>query len=280
MHNELELKDTLRLLEEQGWQPMMCDTQVPYFTDGVPAGYPEAPGDYDGEYVMMPKEFLKMCDFVVAVRGMSMKDADINDGDDVMVKSCDSYDDGDVVVALLDGESTLKAYYRDENNEEWLIPDNDSFLPIRVADYASAYILGRVTGVRKKAPRTKFSTLRRRLMETKQMSQRKVTDEMVRQAVIQVIKDIKVSRMWFVVYHVLVEVGYLKTGNYDGLKTKMDELFPDNDFAINPRDFCRMDVLSFSKSISLWDEQNAPVIGKRFQDYLRLASDLTAQFRS
>lgn len=161
MFNELELKDTLRLLEEQGWQPMMCDTQVPYFTDGVPAGYPEAPGDYDGEYVMMPKDFLKMCDFVVAVRGMSMKDADINDGDDVMVKSCDSYDDGDVVVALLDGESTLKAYYRDENNEEWLIPDNDSFLPIRVADYASAYILGRVTGVRKKAPRTKFSTLRR-----------------------------------------------------------------------------------------------------------------------
>ena len=41
-----------------------------------------------------------------------------------------------------------------------------------------------------------------------------------------------------------------------------------------------MDVLSFSKSISLWDEQNASVIGKRFQDYLRLASDLTAQFRS
>lgn len=280
MLRELDLKETLHLLEEQGWQPMMCDTRVPYFTDGVPAGYPEAPGDYDGDYVLVPKDFLRLCDFMVAVRGMSMKDADIYDGDDVMVKSSDRYDDGDVVVALLDGESTLKAYYHDENNEEWLIPDNDSFPPIRVADYTSAYILGRVTGVKKKAPRTKFSTMRRRLMETKQMNQRKVTDEMVRQAVMKVMPDIKVSRMWFVVYHVLVDVGYLKTGNYEGLKTKMDELFPDNDFAINPRDFCRMDVLSFSKSISLWDEQNAPVIGKRFQDYLRLATDLTALFRS
>ncbi len=276
----MSMEETLAFFESKGIKCEVCDTQVPYFTDGVPAGYPEAPGDYDGEYVMMPKEFLKMCDFVVAVRGMSMKDADIYDGDDVMVKNSDSYDDGDVVVALLDGESTLKAYCHDENNEEWLIPDNDSFPPIRVADYTSAYILGRVTGVRKKAPRTKFSTMRRRLMETRQMSKRKVTDEMVRQAVIQVIKDIKVSRMWFVVYHVLVDVGYLKTGNYEGLKTKMDELFPDNDFAINPRDFCRMDVLSFSKSISLWDEQNAPVIGKRFQDYLRLATDLTALLRS
>lgn len=280
MMKELEWKDTLRLMEEQGLQPMMCDTAVPYFRDGVPAGFPENPGDYDGEYVMMPKDFLRVCDFVVTVRGMSMKDADIEDGDDVMVKSCDHYDDGDVVVALLDGESTLKAYYRDEDNEEWLVPDNDSFPPLRVADYASAYILGRVTGVRKKAPRTKFATLRRRLKETKEMKQRVVTDEMVRDALTQVLKDIKISRMWFSVYHVLVEVGYLKAGNYESLKTKMDELFPDNNFAINPRDYCRMDVMSFSKSISLWDEQNAPVMGKRFQDYLRLAADLTALLKS
>ena len=271
-----EFQEMMRLMEQSGLNVQLCDTPVPYFADGVPAGFPEAPCDYDGEYVMVPRDFLKKCDYIVKVRGYSMKDAGIEDGDDVMVKYCDYYDDGDVVVALLDGDSTLKAYYRDENNEEWFVPDNDDFPPFRVSDYSTVYILGRVTGVRKSAPRTKFSTIRRRLQEVKEQQKRVVTDEMVTDAVTQVLSDIKNGRMWFAVYRVLVDVGYLKATDYEGLKTKMDLLFPDNDFAINPRDISRMDILSFSKRVSLWNSENAPVTGKRYRDYLRLATDLTA----
>jgi SOS-response transcriptional repressor LexA len=274
--NKKEFQEMISLMEQSGLDVKLCDTPVPYFPSGVPAGFPEAPDDYDGEYVMVPKDFLKMCDYIVKVRGYSMKDAGIEDGDDVMVKYCDYYDDGDVVVALLDGDSTLKAYYRDENDEAWLMPDNDDFPPFRVSDYSTAYILGRVTGVKKSAPRTKFSTLRRRLQEAKEQQQRVVTDQMVTDAVTQVLADIKNGRMWFAVYRVLVDVGYLKAGDYEGLKTKMDLLFPDNDFAINPRDISRMDILSFSKRVSLWNSENAPVTGKRYRDYLRLATDLTA----
>ena len=266
----------IALINQSGLNAKLCDSPVPYFSGGVPAGYPEAPDDYGGEYVMVPKDFLKLCDFIVRVRGFSMKDAGIADGDDVMVKHSDHYDDGDVVVALLDGDSTLKAYYRDENNEEWLVPDNDDFTPIHVADFTSAYILGKVTGVRKDTPRTKFSTMRRRLQEAREQRQRVVTDQMVREAVTQVLKDIRNGRMWFAVYRVLVDVGYLKAGDYESLKTKMDTMFPDNEFAINPRDISRMDTLSFSKSVSLWNSENAPVVGKRYRDYLRLATDLTA----
>ena len=273
--NKKEMQELMDLLEQSGLDVQLCDTPVPYFTGGVPAGFPEAPGDYDGEYVMVPRDFLRMCDFIVKVRGYSMKDADIDDGDDVLVKHCDYFEDGDIVVALLDGESTLKAYCRDENNEAWLVPDNDDFPPFRVSDYASAYILGKVTGVKKGTPRTKFSTLRRRLQETKVQQQLEVTDEMVYEAVTRVLSDIKNGRMWFAVYRVLVDVHYLKAGDYEGLKTKMDLLFPDNDFAINPRDISRMDILSFSKSVSLWSSENAPVVGKRYRDYLRLATDLT-----
>ena len=269
------MQELMDLLEQSGLDVQLCDTPVPYFSGGVPAGFPEAPGDYDGEYVMVPRDFLRMCDFIVKVRGYSMKDADIDDGDDVLVKHCDYFEDGDIVVALLDGESTLKAYCRDENNEAWLVPDNDDFPPFRVSDYASAYILGKVTGVKKGTPRTKFSTLRRRLQETKVQQQLEVTDEMVYEAVTRVLSDIKNGRMWFAVYRVLVDVHYLKAGDYEGLKTKMDLLFPDNDFAINPRDISRMDILSFSKSVSLWSSENAPVVGKRYRDYLRLATDLT-----
>ena len=273
--NKKEMQELMDLLEQSGLDVQLCDTPVPYFSGGVPAGFPEAPGDYDGEYVMVPRDFLRMCDFIVKVRGYSMKDADIDDGDDVLVKHCDYFEDGDIVVALLDGESTLKAYCRDENNEAWLVPDNDDFPPFRVSDYASAYILGKVTGVKKGTPRTKFSTLRRRLQETKVQQQLEVTDEMVYEAVTRVLSDIKNGRMWFAVYRVLVDVHYLKAGDYEGLKTKMDLLFPDNDFAINPRDISRMDILSFSKSVSLWSSENAPVVGKRYRDYLRLATDLT-----
>ena len=274
--NKKEMQELKELLEQSGLNVQLCDTPVPYFSGGVPAGFPEAPDEYDGEYVLVPKDFLKMCDYIVKVRGYSMKDADIADGDDVLVKYSDHYDDGDIVVALLDGDSTLKAYCRDENDEAWLVPDNDDFPPIRVADYATAYILGRVTGVRKGAPRTKFSTLRRRLQESKEQRQVVVTDQMVYEAVTRVLSDIKNGRMWFAVYRVLVDVRYLKAGDYEGLKTKMDLLFPDNDFAINPRDISRMDILSFSKSVSLWNSENAPVVGKRYRDYLRLATDLTA----
>jgi len=274
--NKKEMQELKELLEQSGLNVQLCDTPVPYFSGGVPAGFPEAPDEYDGEYVLVPKDFLKMCDYIVKVRGYSMKDADIADGDDVLVKYCDHYDDGDIVVALLDGDSTLKAYCRDENDEAWLVPDNDDFPPIRVADYATAYILGRVTGVRKGTPRTKFSTLRRRLQESKEQRQVVVTDQMVYEAVTRVLSDIKNGRMWFAVYRVLVDVRYLKAGDYEGLKTKMDLLFPDNDFAINPRDISRMDILSFSKSVSLWNSENAPVVGKRYRDYLRLATDLTA----
>ena len=151
--DEKEYKEILKILEAAGWQPQVCDTPVPYFADGVPAGYPEAPGDYDGEMVPMPRSFLKLCDFVLAVHGESMKDVGIQNGDDVIVKHDVRFEDGDVVVAWLDGETTLKTYCRDDDGEVWLVPANDAFEPLRVADYTTVYLLGKVTGVKKKSPR-------------------------------------------------------------------------------------------------------------------------------
>ncbi|MBR1644337.1 MAG: hypothetical protein IJ684_03075 [Bacteroidales bacterium] len=272
---EKELKIMMDALEREGWSPMACDSPVPYFLNGVPAGYPESPGDYDGEYVMIPRELLKQCDFVVTVHGDSMKDAGIRSGDDVMVKHCDDFSDGDIVVAWLDGETTLKAFCRDEDGEAWLVPANDAYEPLRLSDYTTVYVLGRVTSVRRAAPRASYAMLQRRVEDTRRRH-RQVTDELVRQAVIQVLGDIKVGRMWFAVYRVLVEVGYLPARRYDLLKERMDELFPDNAFAINPRDLSRMDVGSFSKPFRQWDELDAPVAGRRFRDYRQLASDLYA----
>lgn len=271
--NKNELKE---LLEKLGVDAMLCDTPVPYFRDGVPAGYPEAPGDYDGEFVLMPKSFLKMCDFILSVHGDSMKGVEIEDGDDVIVKADDRFDDGDIVVAFLDGETTLKTYYKEENGDVWLLPANDSYPPIRVSDYTTTYILGRVTSVRKKSVRMSYHDIHRRLREVKECQRKTLTDEMVRESVMQVLPDIKVGRMWFCVYRVLADAGYIHKENYEEMKERMDALFPENDFNINPKDLSRMDVLSFRREYALWNEERAPVTGKRFREYLNLAADLSA----
>lgn len=272
--NEEELKEIFKELELQGLKPELCDTPVPYFKNGVPAGYPDSPGDYDGDYEMIPKSLLKRCDFIVTVRGESMRDANIENGDDVIVKKTNDYSDGDIVVAFLDGETTLKAIAV-MDDETWLVPANEAYNAIRLSEYQNVYILGKVTGIRKDTPRMSYEEMQKRLRATKRRRNKVVTDEMVRDAVSQVLCDIKVSRMWFCIYRVLVDVGYLDKGYYEGLKLSMDRLFPDNDFSINPRDISRMDVDSFSKSIDLWNELSAPVTGKRYREYLQLARDLT-----
>lgn len=268
---EKELSGILGELQEQGWEPRVCDTMVPYFANGVPAGYPESPGDYDGDYVMIPKGLLKDCDFIVAVRGDSMKDLNIESGDEVIVKQLDDYADGDVLVVYLDGETTLKSYCVYEG-EGWLIPANDAYRPLRLADYQSVYILGKVTGVKKASPRMSFSDIQKKMKNVKKQPLT-ITDKDLRYAIGRVLDDIKVGRMWFCIYSVLTEpeIGVLRHGEYDKLKELVDRLFPGNDFDISSRNISVMDVDSFKRSFRLWNDFNAPVAGKRFRDYYNLA---------
>ena len=81
-----ELKDIFEVLEKKGWQPMLCDTPVPFFDNPVSCGLPTDIGDIQESMTMIPKEFLSMQpEFVVKVIGDSMKDAGIIDGDSVKV---------------------------------------------------------------------------------------------------------------------------------------------------------------------------------------------------
>ena len=164
---EMCAEELRMLLETTDWDIMPCDAAVPYFSNGVPAGYPEMPGDYDGEYERVPTALLRICDFIVAVKGDSMRDADICNGDDVIVKKTDDYDDGDIVVACLDGETTLKAVCHSDG-EVWLVPANEEYTAFRLSDYMDVYILGKVTSVRKRPRRMPYSDVQRRLAKAQQ----------------------------------------------------------------------------------------------------------------
>lgn len=253
---------------------MFCDTPVPLYSCGVPAGNPQEPGQYEEENIMLPRELVGYePTMAIVVRGHSMQDAGIEDGDVVTVRVGQEAEDGDIVVALLDGEATLKVFFRDENGEAWLVPQNEKFQPIRVSEFSSARILGRVISVKKSVPRVPFRAIQQRIRSVKRQGDTAVslTDDKLKRAFAKIARQMTSSRHWFCVYRVLVDKGYLKEGDFYSLRDKVNELLPDNDFSINPKDLSRMDVGSFAKRLYFWEEQDAPVQGKRFYEYKALA---------
>ena len=96
------------------------------------------------EYFAVPAEVVpKGESFILNVRGDSMVNAGIFNGDRVFVNSCSTARNGDIVVALIDDSATVKTFYR-ENGHIRLQPENDTMDPIIVDD---CLILGRVFGI-------------------------------------------------------------------------------------------------------------------------------------
>ena len=85
-------------------------------------------------------------EFVLAVRGDSMVDAGILDGDFVVVRKQDTAADGEIVVALVGEEATVKRFFKEADHIR-LQPENATMEPIRTRDVS---IVGRVVGVFRK----------------------------------------------------------------------------------------------------------------------------------
>jgi repressor LexA len=82
-------------------------------------------------------------DYILRVKGDSMKDAGILEGDFVVVKQADDATNGEIVVALLEHEATVKRFYREKDRIR-LQPENSAYKPIRTKN---AQLLGKVVGV-------------------------------------------------------------------------------------------------------------------------------------
>lgn len=81
--------------------------------------------------------------FILNVKGDSMINAGILNGDQIFVSCCNTAENGEIVVALLDDSATVKTFYK-ENGHYRLQPENDTMDPIIVDDVE---ILGKVFGV-------------------------------------------------------------------------------------------------------------------------------------
>jgi repressor LexA len=113
----------------------------------VAAGTPVLAEENVEEYVEVPQAIGgDEGDYVLQVKGDSMKDAGILAGDYVVVRKADDARNGEIVVALIEDEATVKRFYREKDRLR-LQPANKAYKPIRTRD---AKVLGRVVGVFRK----------------------------------------------------------------------------------------------------------------------------------
>jgi repressor LexA len=106
-------------------QPILAEENIEEY---VPV--PELAGGEEGEYVLR-------------IRGDSMKNAGILEGDYVVVRRQDTATDGEIVVALVGEDATVKRFFREEDHVR-LQPENELMEPIRSREVR---VLGRVVGV-------------------------------------------------------------------------------------------------------------------------------------
>lgn len=110
----------------------------------VAAGQPIFAEENVQEYFPVPAEVVPPGDsFILNVRGESMINVGIFDGDRVFVNACDTASNGEIIVALIDDSATVKTFYK-ENGHIRLQPENDTMEPIIVDN---CQILGKVFGV-------------------------------------------------------------------------------------------------------------------------------------
>jgi repressor LexA len=109
-------------------EPILAEENVEEYLE-----VPDVIGGEDGDYILQ-------------IRGESMKNAGILEGDYVVVRPSDDAVDGEIVVALIGDEATVKRIYREKDHIR-LQPENDEMEPIITTE---ARVLGRVVGVFRK----------------------------------------------------------------------------------------------------------------------------------
>lgn len=268
-----EQKEILGILEQAGWVPKVCDTLVPCFDNEVQAGIPTMTGDIVHDDSIMMSGELSDLETVcyVRVRGESMKDAGILPGDRVQLCMDALYEDGDIVVASIDEELTLKTFYRDNNGQCWLVPFNEDFSPILLSEDMNARILGRVDAVIRRTPRRPHAEVER-IMRRAQQDGIIPSAKDARAIIADVADMVRCRRQWYAVYRALADMNLVGCEMYSIFVDMVYESVPDHPHLPTTDALRRMAVLSFRKPVSMWNQEHAPVLGSRFEEYVRIAN--------
>ncbi|MFZ4725615.1 MAG: LexA family protein [Paludibacter sp.] len=119
---------------------------LPMIEGGISAGFPSPAQDYIDLKIDLNKELINnpSSTFYGRVKGSSMKDAGIVDGDILVIDKSLEPQDGDTAICFIDGEFTLK-YIKIEPDAVYLVPANSKFQPIKITEENNFCIWGVVT---------------------------------------------------------------------------------------------------------------------------------------
>lgn len=270
---EKELEEMMALLEEQGWQPMMCDSKIAFYDNPVACGEPNDVGDVVREDESWPEFLLStQPEFVVTVRGDSMKDAGIEAGDAVKVRAHVQVHDGDIVLTRIDGEATLKTYCEDEDGQPWLVPENEKYeaFPLNESLRVDMAV---VTEIIKRNPHSSYRSCMQKIRQAKQarVAPREIGREQAEEVIAQVAPMVTAARQWYAVFRAMEDARIVAINDYEGFCEMVAEAVQGHPFPPTIRELQRMAVGSFVRPVASWREDDAPVQGKRFYAYLKIA---------
>lgn len=212
---EQELQEIIALLGVQGWNPQVCDTPVPVYDSAVPCGKPsDVESAYPDGAFWLPGDLVQRESVVIiSAVGDSMVDAGIEDGDQLHLQLDASIRDGDQVVVCINGESTLKSYFRDSDGTVWLVACNENYDAIEVTEDMEVRILGKVVKCVKNTPSSSFRYLQRAVNRTKtrrieggRREEKSYTDDELRCILRRVLgTEMVAAADWVSVYRLLVD---------------------------------------------------------------------------
>ena len=130
--------------------PVSVDSvlEIPLVSTAISAGFPSPALDFIDLSIDMNKHLIKRpsATFYGRVKGQSMKDVGITDGDLLVIDKSITPKNDQIAVCYVDGEFTIKKI-KFEQDICWLIPANDAYQPIRVTSQNDFLIWGIVTHV-------------------------------------------------------------------------------------------------------------------------------------
>lgn len=123
----------------------------PIVNENIAAGFPSPAEDFKEVRISLDKELIENenATFYARVRGNSMIDANIEDGDLLVIDRSIETRNGKIAVCMIDGEFTIKRL-KVEKDQIFLMPENKAFKPIKVTEDNELIVWGIVTYVIKK----------------------------------------------------------------------------------------------------------------------------------
>lgn len=123
----------------------------PLVTETISAGFPSPAGDFKEMRISLDKELVTNEDatYFARVRGNSMIDANIDDGDLLVIDRSIEWKDGKIAICSVDGEFTVKRL-KIQKDCVYLLAENNNYKPLKVTEDNNFIIWGIVTYVIKK----------------------------------------------------------------------------------------------------------------------------------